>query len=384
MRFKQFIKENKGLLLITISNLLNIGFNLVFWFYGAFFLQKEYYGDISFVLSISYLATSISIFGFSFGILIYGAEDPSYKTLYNYNSIVFSLALIIGIITGIVQKHLWEYPLIILGQVSFLIIPCNMLAKQDYKEYFLWLTTCSCFKLILGVVGLYFNWNSLFVGILYTLPAHIMGKNFYFNSIKGFSMFKSSPIRRNLKEITLLGGININRNFISYLDKIVIGFWLGAITLGEYQFIFQIYLLLQFLPSTIQNYLIPNEINKTLKRSSIYLSIILSIILSVFAILSSNILLNWLFPKYANVIFVLYIISLSVPISTIASINVSRLMVKKKFFPLLLIYLVALLFQYTFIFLLVPILFLQGFGIALLLNQILIALLSLILLRKVD
>ncbi|GAG79279.1 unnamed protein product [marine sediment metagenome] len=198
---------------------------------------------------------------------------------------------------------------------------------------------------VFGFTAILMNFSPLMVSLFYILPTLLLGKNFYKHALKGIYPFNTKIIKDNFKTIALFGGISILRNFSSYLDKVIVGSWLGWLVLGEYQFIFQIYLLLQFFPASIQSYLIPEEARKSTKPSTLRVLIILSILLPIITILSSRSLINLFFPEYINIIIVIYIISLSIPFGTFASISVARLIAYQKAGYVLFAYILSLILQ---------------------------------------
>lgn len=382
MNIKRVFKETKDILLVIISNLGNLGFLILFWFFGAFFLTKNSFGEVSFVLSIISIMSSFAIFGFGLGILTFGSKGRNDEIIISFNTLVFLLALLFGFIVGIIFKHWLEYTLMVLGNASFAMTLYSKMATEKYKKYTIWLLSCGSTRFLFGFIGMFMDFSPLNICVLYTLPPLLMGKKFYSYAFKGLKYLQFSIIGRNFRSVVLLGGIYILRNFTSYLDKIIVRFWLGSVVLGEYQFIFQIYLLLQFLPGTIQSYFISKEVDKSVKLSVIYLTIFLSIILTLVAILSSNALINWVFPNYVNVIPVIYLISLSVPFSTMASIYTSRLIANNLQKYILLSYFLSLFIQYLSMFILFPILNIQGLGVGLFISQVTILVFTLLISKK--
>ena len=372
----KIFKDNKDILLIIISSLGNIGSLALFWFFGAFFLTKESFGQITLILSICSTTSSLSVFGFGFATLTFGSRDQDKKIIPSFNAVVFLLALLFGLVIGIILKHWWEYIIMVLGYTAYTMTSNDKIACKKYVNYAIWQFLCGFFMFIFGIIAILLELSPLIVGILYTFPPLLMGKTFYYYTFKGLESFQITVIKQNFRSITLLGGFAILRNFVNYLDKIIVGFWLGLIVLGEYQLVFQIYLLLQFLPGTFLYYFIPEESSKSVLSSTLHLSIFLSIVLTIVTILGSNLMVNWIFPDYINVIPVIYIVSFSVPLAAIANISVSRLIAYNKQGYLVLSYILSIITQYLVMLILVPIINLQGLGVGLLLNQVILLLIT--------
>jgi len=366
----ELLYKNKNLILIIITNIINLAINGSFWLLGAFFLTKEIYGQITLILSISFLTSSLAVFGFGYGILIFGSQDNYEYWTPTYNVTILFLSILFGSIIGIIQNHWWEYTIIVIGHSIYAINPIDQLAQKKYKKFSLWLITCGGLRLLLSVIGILNYFDPLFIIILYSLPPLLIGITFYHNVGKGLKNYRISNIKKKSKNIIVLGGIALQRNLFSYLDKIIIAFWLGSIILGEYQFVFQIFLILQFIPAAIQNYLISEKVDSLIKSNTFKLSIILSITLIILIILFAKPLINWVFPKYSNVTNAIYIISFTIPFSSIASIYISTLMVNKFHFSLFISYILSLIFQYSAMLILVPLIKIEGIALSLLVNQI--------------
>jgi O-antigen/teichoic acid export membrane protein len=118
--------------------------------------------------------------------------------------------------------------------------------------------------------------------------------------------------------------LDLSRSFNVTIDKLIVAPLLGLTMLGNYQLAIQILSVTGMFPVILFQYLLPQDAsgnsNVTLKKISIFVSMILTIL----AIVLAPVLLPVLFPKYQDAITVVQITSLNIIPSTITLSYVSK------------------------------------------------------------
>ena len=380
MSIMRIYKENRQIFYMISGTLVTTLFFSIFWFLNASLLTKEIYGILSFIISLSALLSTFSIFGFTYASLTYNSSGELKDKLEVFNVLVFIFYIISNIILLILKQN----PLIsfiVLGYCCFHMHSNNLIVMQKYYDYAKYRLCCCFLMCLFGTISVLLEFSSLIISLSFIAPTLFLSTSFWKNlNLKKFlnDIFKLKTIYLNL---IFLGIYSLLRNSVSYLDKVIISFWFGFLDLADYNFIFQIFLVLNFIPQSIQNYLISEYSRNNVKISNIKMIILLSILVLFLSILFAPLIIKFLFPLYSNTINTVQLISISIPFSSLGTINISNLINEKKVQSVIIIFLSAIFFQYFSIYYFYQKFNLFGLGISLLLTQILIYLLSCIFIK---
>ena len=79
----------KDLSSISIADIVGSAISALFWFYLATLIEPEKYGEITFLLSIASIASTVALLGAAQSLLVYSAKDVKiHSTLYVLNLII--------------------------------------------------------------------------------------------------------------------------------------------------------------------------------------------------------------------------------------------------------------------------------------------------------
>lgn len=370
------LRTHKDLLAVTLSGVVGVAFLAVFWFAGAYLTSKDVFGEITLVISLGSMASAFAVFGFGMTIHAIAPRDDSQMVAPTFSAIALAASLIIGLVTGILLDSWLEYLVIVLGQTSFAMTAYSKLAAKEYINFSIWNVSCGGLMLTFGLTGIIYQLIPIHIAVIYALPPLLLGGTFFRHSYNGIKARDWHLLRTHFGSTIMLGGYALLRSSVSYLDKIVIGLWLGLLVLGEYQFIFQVFLVLQFLPVAARNYLIPEAATNSVSRRTVMLILVLSVFLVVAAAVGVPPLVQMVLPQYSNTVSTILVVIISVPFSTLASIYVSRLLALDRMNWLLLSYAASLIVQYSVIVGFAALSGIFGLGVAILGGQLVLALIA--------
>ncbi len=320
--FNKFKKKNfkfRDIASLGGSSIITNAIGGIFWLYMASLLGAEKYGEISYLISIVIIVSTISLAGMTNTVIIYGAKGIKIQ------STVFVTGLISSSISAVILFFIFVNDLgtslYIFGFVVFTLITSDLLGKKKYLEYSKIIVIQKIILVILAItfyhlIGL----QGVILGIAISfLPfIYIMLKSF--SEIKiNFNIFKGK-----YKFIINSFLLDISNASSGSLDKIIIAPILGFALLGTFQLGLQFLAILSIIPGIFYQYMLPKEASgestKTIKKTVIYVSIIIAVL----SITLSPIVIPPLFPKFVETVEVIQIMSVSIIFSTIVSTYVSK------------------------------------------------------------
>jgi O-antigen/teichoic acid export membrane protein len=162
-----------------------------------------------------------------------------------------------------------------------------------------------------------FGLNGIFLG--YFIPTLLSIKEFII-------LFRNQKLDFSLLKSKLGFIINAYANRISEVlfvwgDKIIIGALFGFSLLGSYHFAAQYFLLLQFIPRTIFQYLVPLESEGVKNKNIKIIFICFTCLISIISIVVVPFGVNSLLPKHQESIIPIQIMSLALIPTAISSIQ---------------------------------------------------------------
>jgi O-antigen/teichoic acid export membrane protein len=314
----------RGLLAIGTANITTSAIIGIFWFYMARVMGPENYGQVSYFLSISSVASILSILG----------TDSALTVNLNKNDrILAPLFFIIIVSTTIASVILYilfseiGVSLYVIGFGVFTLVTMEQLARKMYKKYseyliiqkILLVAIAICLYYVIGPKGIILGYALSF------LPY----------SIKMYREFRRSKIDFGLLKphfgfMVTSYAFSLSRAFSYSLDKLVIFPLFGYVLLGNYQLGIQALTVLSLLPMTVFQYALPHDAtgNPNLRLKTI--TVIVSIFLSTLIVLLSPILLPSLFPKFGHAMQLVQILSLAIIPISVNSMLISRFLGRQK------------------------------------------------------
>jgi len=318
-QFKTIINRFRDLTFLSISNIVTNGIGAVFWLYMASLLGTKGYGEISYIISIAIISSTISLAGMANILIVYGAKNVKIQ------STIFLIGLISSTITAsiiffFVTKDI-TVSLYIIGFVIFTLISAELIGRKLFLKYSKIIIIQKIMLVIFSIILYHFiGLQGVVLGIAlsFLVFSFIIYKTF--KEIKvDFSILKDK-YRFSINSFLL----DISNAFNGSLDKIIIAPLLGFSLLGNYQLGLQFISLLYLIPGMLFTYILSHDASGNSTKSVKKIIIIISIILAVLSISLSPIVVPTLFPKFTEAIVVIQIMSMSIIPSAIAATYISK------------------------------------------------------------
>lgn len=325
----------------TITNSLQA----IFYLAIASILEPEGYGQLIYLISIAGVFTVIFRFGFSTSITVHLAKED-YQVANQLN--VLSL-LCIGI-GAIALLWIDEFvALVSLALSLFILNQSNLLGLKNYKKYFLMAVIRGSFFVTIPFLG-YFIFD--IPGILLGIAISNFLGGFYYLRHVNFKI-KLRRLQINFKTLSHNFAIEASEALPKWADKLLIVPLVGLTITGIYHFNLQILLICAILPQALRSFLLAEEASGVIHKKLVTVVIGSSVILTILVITLSPIIIQQLFPKYAEGVFSLQVLMLSLVPLTFSYIYTAKLqagestkigfsVIIKIGFLLLLIYLFAI------------------------------------------
>lgn len=297
----------------------------VFWFYVASLLGSELYGEVSYLLSIAIMGSTISLLGSTNTIIVYSAKKIKIQ------STVFLVATISALITSLVLFFLFRenfgISIFIIGYVVFTLFTSDLLGKKLFIKYSKIIISQKILQVglsiflyhVLGINGILIGIGISFIPFGLLLLKEFKKSEIDFSLLKTHSGFMTNNYF-----------LDINRSLVTSLDKLILAPILGFGLLGNFQLGIQFLSILTIVPVVVFQYTLPNDAsgNSVIKLKKII--ILISVLLAILSIVLSPILLPIFFPEYPESIIVIQIMSLAIIPFTITSTYVSKFLGMEK------------------------------------------------------
>jgi len=309
----------KDLTSFSIATLVTNAIGGIFWLYMASLLGTEGYGEISYLISIGILSSTISLAGMSNIIIVYGAKNIRIQ------STIFLIGLISSGITAsiiffFVEKDI-TVSLYIIGFVIFTLITADLIGRKLFTKYF---KVIIIQKIILVILAITFYYLIGLQGILLGF-----GLSFLVFSFIIYQSFKEMKIDFSIFKGRYKFAINsflldVSNAFNGSLDKIIIAPLLGFSLLGNYQLGLQFISLAYLIPGMLFTYILTHDSSGNSTKFVKRILIVISIVITIITITLSPIFVPILFPKFLESIVVIQIMSIGIIPSAIVSTYISK------------------------------------------------------------
>jgi len=321
---KDKILTFKGLLFIGSADIITSAISAGFWLLVASLLSVEEYGEISYIIAIAALASSVSVIGSSNALLVYSSKQPKIIP-----TLLF-LSLICAVVSSLIAFMIIQKYEIIFLVFAFLIFELSisiLIGKKIYAKYSVFLLTQKIIQFVLSI-SLYFTlgFDGILIGIILSyIPLLLI----LYKELQNFKL-NFSILKLNKEFIINTHVVHLTSVFRRDIDKIIIAPLFGFVLLGNFAFALQVYAILMIFSSISFKYLVPKEIsgdkNKKLKK----LLILLSIVIALLGFLFSPYLIENFFTKFSESIIPIQIISFSVIPGAIGRILFSKILALEK------------------------------------------------------
>lgn len=287
----RFLSSHKGLIYITLGNLLGAAATGAFWLLLALIQNADEYGKTNYEISIASLAASAALLGLNTTVTTYVAKGSS-KINVQANQLILISS---GIAAIIVAFFNWILGFFVIGMAFWMMSTYELLGRKMYKQYAFVNIGARASQLFVSILLYYFlGITGIAIGFIISF---LIFSQRYFISTKEFSR-DFSEVKNKIKFSLNIYSFNMSNAFLLYFDKLIIAPLFGYAVLGYYQLGFQFLLFLGMIPISFYQYLIPEE-SSGLKKSRLrFLGLLVSIGLTAILFLSSPWILQYLFPHY--------------------------------------------------------------------------------------
>ena len=236
----------KGGFWLTLMQVISYIFSFFIIIAFANLLPKEIYGNYQYILSLVGTLSALSLNGMGMALLITtvrgfeGVLRSAFIISLKYNVVLFIISFIISFYYYTNNNYMTSISLIVVGILSPLL---NSAKLYDYyltgKKYFRKSAIYSILNIIISsiliLLTLFLTNNLLIIIIVYFLSNTLMAMIFYLLTLRLHNEYnKIDPITINYaKHLSIINVISI---ISTYLDKLVIFYFLGPANLAIYYF----------------------------------------------------------------------------------------------------------------------------------------------------
>ncbi|MCD6036182.1 MAG: putative polysaccharide transporter [Nitrososphaeraceae archaeon] len=311
----RFLSSHKGLIYITLGNLLGAAATGAFWLLLALIQNADEYGKTNYEISIASLAASAALLGLNTTVTTYVAKGSS-KINVQANQLILISS---GIAAIIVAFFNWILGFFVIGMAFWMMSTYELLGRKMYKQYAFVNIGARASQLFLSILLYYFiGITGIAIGFIISF---LIFSQRYFISTKEFSR-DFSEVKSKIKFSLNIYSFNMSNAFLLYFDKLIIAPLFGYAVLGYYQLGFQFLLFLGMIPISFYQYLIPEESSGLKKTRVRFLGLLVSIGLTAILFLSSPWILQNLFPHYMASLNAMRIMSIGIiPMMIVWTLN---------------------------------------------------------------
>jgi O-antigen/teichoic acid export membrane protein len=358
------MEENVGLVYTTLGGLGSNVLAALFWLALASILTIDDYGLANYYMAIANVAAGVGIVGLNLTLMTYLAKGEK-ELLYEANS----FTLITGIITAIIiSLFYWAAGIIAAATIFFNMTLSELLGKKKYRQYAIISIIQQIAQISLSLI-LFYPLGILGILLGYFIGAFIFSYK-YLNSIrKNFTLtFKILKTKRNFA-IHSYGYNLIGKRLANHFDKVIIGALFGYYALGLYQLGFQFYTFFTLVPTSLSQYLLPEESSGTNKKEIKTIGLLLSVAVAILGYLTTPYIITNFFTTFIPSIELVQVMSIAVIPSTIVAILTSTYLGNEKSKTVLIAGIIYLISLFLGLIILEAIMGVIGFAVAIILAQ---------------
>jgi len=340
-RLNRLMKENVGLVYTTLGGLGATVLGAFFWLILAAILNVDNYGLANYYIALANIGAGVGTIGLNITLMKYLSKEEK-NLVSEANSITLISGLSLALILSLFH---WAAGIVAATTIFFNMTLSELLGTKKYRKYAVISIGQSITQIILSLLLYYF------FGIIGILLGYFLGSLAfsykYFYSIRRNFTLTFNTIKEKRTFIFHSYGFNlIGKRLANYLDKVIIGALFGYYALGLYQLGFQFFLFLSIIPTSLYQYLLPEESSGNNKKEIKIIGLILSIAVAIIAYILAPFLIQNMFPAFIESIQLVQVMSLAVVPSTVVAILTAEHLSKEKSRLVLisaLVYLVSLI-----------------------------------------
>ncbi len=314
--FLKKLSLERGLVIVGAANLLNSLFGGVFWLYAASLVKTvNEYGYLNYLVSIANILKIFILLGLNTTVTTLLAKGRE-EIVQESNLVVLAAFILLSMV---VSLNNWVI-ILLLTEAFLLMSVAEILGRKSYKEYFLVMAGYRATQIVLGylffiyqgALGLLIGYSSAFIFFSYRFISSLKQCSLHLNILKqnfSFTFF------------TFLS--QLSATIVTFLDKVIIpslfqDVSFGFKVLGFFQLANQFFWLLNVVPLSIFNYLLPEEASGAKKKNIFTVGALTSILLALVNLSLSPIVIKHLFPNFTEAIPLTQLLGFAVVPATIA------------------------------------------------------------------
>jgi len=313
----------KDLLSLSSANLISSLIYGFFWIFLASLFTNEEYGELGFFMSVANMGSGIALLGLGGTILVYEAKN---QNIFPASFVIVLISSTVASIVAFVLTQNILASLLLFGLSIFFVILRVLNAKKRYRDYSIHLILRAIITVVLsfiffqffGIHGILLGYFIASLMIIKELRSLLKNKEISFSILRSKLNFTAFSFGNRVSQVLLRSG-----------DKILIGSIFGFSMLGNYYFAFQAFMLLDTIPRSILQYLVPQEAEGKKNKKLKIISIIAASIISVIAIILTPIGVMALVPQYQDSIIPIQILSVAIIPLSISGIQQSEFLGKE-------------------------------------------------------
>ena len=322
-KLKNTIIQLKEISILSSASLITNFIGGLFWMYMASLMGPEEYGQISYLISISIILTSISLFGAGNSMVVFVAKGEKIRSLFFV--ITFTMSIVGSIILFLMFEN-FGMSIYAIGFVIFTLVTTDLLGKKLYVNYAKYLILQRILMVGIAIPFYFiFGLNGVIIGIaLSFLP-------FTFIIYRDFrEPINYSFLKLKFKTLFSIYLMDLSSLMRGYLDKLIIAPMLGFALLGNYQLGIQFLVILNIIPMAIYQYVLTHDSSGLSTVKIKILAIIISGILAVVGAIAAPFVVPMLFPEFTESVLIVQILSFSIIPSTICMMYISQFLATEK------------------------------------------------------
>ena len=322
-KIKNSIVQLKDLSILTSASLITNFIGGLFWMYMASLMGPEEYGQVSYLISISIILTSISLFGAGNSMVVFVAKGEKIRSLFFV--ITFTISVIGSIILFLMFEN-FGMSVYAIGFVIFTLVTTDLLGKKLYVNYAKYLILQRILMVGIAIPFYFiFGLNGVILGIaLSFLP-------FTFIIYRDFrEPINYSFLKLKFKTLFSIYLMDLSGLMRGYLDKLIIAPMLGFALLGNYQLGIQFLVILNIIPMAIYQYVLTHDSSGSSTVKIKILAVGIAGILSIAGAIVAPFFVPMLFPEFTESILIVQILSFSIIPSTMVMMYISTFLASEK------------------------------------------------------
>ena len=318
------IDSIKNISKIGTANILGSVISGLFWLYLAALLGAENYGELSYYISISGIATTIALIGGSNSITVLVAKKVKIESTIYFTSIISSIIAAVVLYFSFSNIGISIY---VIGAVLYNLSVSELLGRKFYTKYSIYFILQKILFVIFAL-GLYYAIGP--VGVLIGIGLSFLP---FFHRI--YHGLKYTPLNFCLlktKSKFLINNFLLDLSYIleKQVDKFIIGSMFGFVILGNYYFAIQIFNLLSIIPEIIRKYILPEDSSGKNTVKIKIITILFSVVLALIGIVIIPKIIPTFLPEYTTSLELIPIISISIIPATIGGLLSSHFLAHEK------------------------------------------------------